>query len=84
MTEADFKIDFELEGEPYHTEPYLFEPEYTEEELRKRGAARAKQAVLQPAVVEYPKITKTEDVWWCTCSCYVPVAPKDEYVCCRV
>ncbi len=34
MAKADFKSDLELEEEPYHIKPYLFEPEYTEEELR--------------------------------------------------
>ncbi len=83
LAKADFESDFELEEEPYHTEPYFFEVEYTEEELRKQEAVRARQAAVQPAVVDYPRIPRTEDTCWCTCCRCVPTASENECLCCR-
>ncbi len=39
-------FDFELEEEPYYTKLNLFEPEYTDEELRERKAMKARQAAI--------------------------------------
>ncbi len=60
MAEADSENDFELKEEPHHTEPYLFEPEDTEEE---QEAAIARQAAVQSAVAKYPLKPRSEDPW---------------------
>ncbi len=83
IAKADFESDFELEDEAYHTEPYLSDPEYTEEELCEREAARARQAGFQPAVAEYPQTPRTEDARWCICGHCTPMASEDECLRCR-
>ncbi|KAL0150481.1 hypothetical protein M9458_050717 [Cirrhinus mrigala] len=71
---------FEFDGRPY-----LFEPEYTEEELRERRERReierqrAEEAAASRATTQ-PRITGR---WWCSCRC-CEIMPTDmECFCCK-
>ncbi len=59
MTKADFKSDLELKEEPYYIKPYLFEPEYTEEETVKKMIVANMEGVLLQHI---PQCTDT-DTW---------------------
>ncbi len=65
MAEADFESDFELQEEPNHTEPQLYELEYADKELSEQEAARARQAAVQPANIGQLLVTLPVQVDQC-------------------
>lgn len=58
--------------------PYLFEPEYTDNELRQMEetatATRLSQAIVRP---------RSNETWWCTCSKCQPLPTEQECQCCH-
>ncbi len=71
MAETGFESDFELEEEPDHIKPYLFELE----ELHKQWEPDKHWEE------ESPQTPITEDTW-CTCGRCIPMS-EDECLCCR-
>ena len=81
---SDVEVE-EIDDEPYEFDgrPYLFEPEYTDEELLAlenervdREAQRAEQAV----VASRPRTSVT---WWCSCGCCVQMDTEEKSLCCK-
>ncbi|ROL45986.1 hypothetical protein DPX16_15545 [Anabarilius grahami] len=64
--------DFELRGEDeFFALPYLFEPEYTEEETA--AATHTSQASGR---------RRSNETWWCTCGKCQPLPTEEESRCC--
>ena len=61
----DFEDDEELLGS---NEPYLYEPEYTDEELREMDAERERASVeTAPTGAAVENRDRTSVDWWCQC-----------------
>ncbi|CAK6969982.1 uncharacterized protein LOC120555826 [Scomber scombrus] len=82
---AEFEVTIEREDEWLNFEgrPYLFEPEYTEEELAEMEENRraAEEAVEITGVPHTPN--RCEGDWWCSCGQCQPMATEKECLCCR-
>ena len=82
---AEYLPDFESEDEPFYYEgrPYLFEPEYTDEELlqiqeQTRIAREGQRADEDEAAAARTRIS--ED-WWCSCGCCNSMPTEEECLC---
>ena len=68
-------------------EPYMYEPEYTDEELREMDAQRAERerASLEtvPAGAAVENRDRTTGDWWCQCRKCIQMPTGDECFCCR-
>ncbi|CAL8342984.1 unnamed protein product [Merluccius merluccius] len=69
---------------------YLYEPQYSDEQLRameEQEAAEAAAATAEagdlPAVDEEPAMARARADWWCLCSHCAPMDTEQESVCCR-
>ena len=74
--------DFEIEEEQhFFVEPYLFEPVYTDAELRllDEAAAAAHEPNPQPAA-EYR--SRALETWWCSCFKCKAMPTDEESLCC--
>ncbi|KAK0156600.1 hypothetical protein N1851_000032 [Merluccius polli] len=68
------------------SEPYLYEPEYTDEELIEMDAQRAEReraAAAAPAGAAAENRERTSGDWWCQCQKCVQMLTFDECFCCR-
>ena len=62
---------------------YLFEPEYTDEELlalENESAEREVQRAEQAVAASQPGTSVT---WWCSCGCCVQMDTEEESLCCK-
>lgn len=82
--------DFEEDDEEFSLsgEPYLDEPEYTDEELKEMDAQRAKSASVEetdqpPPVAAAENRERTSGDWWCHCRKCVQMPTDNECFCCR-
>ena len=77
------RLDFENLLLDSDIQGYLYEPEYSQEELRRieeeANAAAAEQA-LPVAVDEEPDCAGVN--WWCTCLLWSPIDTNTESLCC--
>ena len=63
-------------------QPYMFEPEYTEEELERRDRQeREASTVVAAAVPEGPPRANNTD--WCECGRCLPMPTEKESICCK-
>ncbi|CAL8338889.1 unnamed protein product [Boreogadus saida] len=69
---------------------YLYEPQYSDEQLRameEQEAAEAAAATAEaddlPASDEEPAMARAGADWWCLCSHCAPMDTEQESVCCR-
>ncbi|XP_055025174.2 uncharacterized protein [Misgurnus anguillicaudatus] len=82
MEEGDFEtvvLESDVRG-------YLFEPQYSEEQLRQmeeQEAAAVAAAVALPVAGEELGLTRAGRNWWCLCSRCAPTDTEIESVCCR-
>ncbi|MDG2555406.1 hypothetical protein P7M41_25755 [Vibrio parahaemolyticus] len=89
---ADFLPDFDFVEEEFDFaefdgRPYLFEPEYTDEELReieerRRREREAQQVEDERGGMAAARLRSSGD-WWCTCECCAPVPTEEECLCCK-
>ncbi|KAK7172391.1 hypothetical protein R3I93_004651 [Phoxinus phoxinus] len=73
--------DFELRGEDemeFFALPYLFEPEYTEEEIRQMEETAAATHTSQASCRR-----RSNETWWCTCGKCQPLPTDEESQCCH-
>ncbi|KAG1928990.1 P2X purinoceptor [Pimephales promelas] len=70
--------EFEFDGRPY-----LFEPEYTDEELASQESERRRQTAEQPADEANASTTRISCNWWCLCGCCDPMPTEEESLCCK-
>uniref|UniRef100_A0A8C1B467 P2X purinoreceptor 7 intracellular domain-containing protein n=1 Tax=Cyprinus carpio carpio TaxID=630221 RepID=A0A8C1B467_CYPCA len=73
--------DFELRGEDemeFFALPYLFEPEYTEEEIRQMDENAAATHTSQASGRR-----RSNETWWCTCGKCQPLPTEEESQCCH-
>ena len=76
----DFEDDEELLGS---NEPYLYEPEYTDEELREMDAERERASVeTAPTGAAVENRDRTSGDWWCQCRECIKMQ-TDKCFCCR-
>ncbi|CAL8254644.1 unnamed protein product [Boreogadus saida] len=85
QSSADLRQSLQLAGsEKFWTrEGYLFEPEFSQEELREReeeDAAAAAEQALPVAEDEEPERAGVN--WWCTCLLCSPKNTNTESMCC--
>lgn len=65
---------------------YLYEPEYSDEQLRAMEDETAEAAAATdalPAAEEEPAGARAGAIWWCLCSNCAPMDTEQESVCCR-
>ena len=69
---------------------YLYEPQYSDEQLRAmevQGVAEAAAATAKadgmPAADKEPAKARAGADWWCLCSHFAPMDTEQESVCCR-
>lgn len=60
-------------------QPYLFEPEYTEEELAAMDREREEREAEPTGAGER---ARTNSNWWCTCDCCEQMPTETESLCC--
>lgn len=84
MNMADFEIDEEGDfSDSQEPEPYLFEPEFTEDELRALEIERQEEEV---AIAQQPEDVRMRANmnWWCECGGICQSMPTEiECLCCR-
>uniref|UniRef100_A0A672QI08 P2X purinoreceptor 7 intracellular domain-containing protein n=1 Tax=Sinocyclocheilus grahami TaxID=75366 RepID=A0A672QI08_SINGR len=71
--------DFELGGEDemeFFALPYLFEPEYTEKEIRQMEETAAATQTSQASGRR-----RSNETWWCTCGKCQPLPTEEESQC---
>ncbi|XP_065144026.1 uncharacterized protein [Paramisgurnus dabryanus] len=61
-------------------EPYLFEPEYTEEELAFMDREREERS--EPEQTGAGERTRANSNWWCKCDCCGQIPTEIESLCC--
>ncbi|XP_051963680.1 P2X purinoceptor 7-like [Xyrauchen texanus] len=73
----DFYIEEEMH---FYAQPYLFEPEYTDAELREmeEEAAAAAQTQGEATVRQ-----RAQDTWWCSCGQCMAMPTDEESLCCN-
>ncbi|ROK87109.1 hypothetical protein DPX16_10249 [Anabarilius grahami] len=70
--------DFELRGEEkFFALPYIFEPEYTEDEIRQMEETAAATHTSQASGRR-----RSNEMWWCTCGKCQPLPTEEESRCC--
>ncbi|KAK0134322.1 hypothetical protein N1851_030115 [Merluccius polli] len=87
MEDGDFE-ELMLESD---VRGYLYEPQYSDEQLRPideqeaamAAAAATAEAEDLPVVDEEPGIAQAKVDWWCLCSHCAPMDTEIESVCCR-
>ncbi|KAG5274854.1 hypothetical protein AALO_G00140890 [Alosa alosa] len=66
---------------------YLYEPQYSDEQLRAMEEQEAAEAAATtadlPAADEEPAMARAGANWWCLCSNCAPMDTEQESVCCR-
>lgn len=75
----------------YGARPYLYEPEYTEEELRERDEREARErqlaedaaAAIANTDLNSATQPRTSRNWWCTCQRCKLMPAEEECLCCR-
>ncbi|XP_061877782.1 uncharacterized protein LOC133630284 [Entelurus aequoreus] len=74
------EIAFDFDGRPY-----LFEPEYTDEELQEIEERTRRDGVGQQAEGTEPAAARLRNTgnWWCSCGCCVLLPTEEECLCCR-
>ena len=81
-----FESELELELESGYEE-YKYEPEYTEEELRKTGInfSDGESSSVSSSSCSDDQDSRLENLHWCSCSCCVITLTmnREEAVCCR-
>ncbi|XP_038163456.1 uncharacterized protein LOC119798171 [Cyprinodon tularosa] len=72
----DFSVEEEHE---FFAEPFLYEPEYTDDELRYMDEAAAAQAEPQTPLCYRRRASET---WWCKCGNCQAMPTEEESICC--
>lgn len=74
--EDDF--DISTDHVDFFAQPYLFEPEYSDQELREMEEASAAAARLQASERQ-----RSHQKWWCSCSKCCEMTTEVESICCH-
>lgn len=85
MEEYTASMEREDDSRDFEGNPYLFEPEYTDEELAemdRRRAAEEEEAAAAAAAAPANAPIRCEGDWWCGCGRCQPMATEDECLCC--
>lgn len=68
----------------FSTNPYLYEPEYTDEELSEMDAQRAeRERATQEAAAAVENRDRISGDWWCQCGSCSPMQTEEECYCCK-
>lgn len=81
--------DFEDYEDEFDGRPYMFEPEYTEEELlerRRRREREGERAQAEEAAAQQESLAaqpRTTGSWWCSCESCDKMPTEEECFCCK-
>ncbi|XP_039650889.1 uncharacterized protein LOC120555826 [Perca fluviatilis] len=83
MAESEVSIERDNEWLNFEGRPYLFEPEYTDEELQimEENRRAAEEAAEITEIPDTPN--RCAGDWWCSCGQCQPMATEEECLCCR-
>ena len=81
---SDVEVE-DIDDEPFEFDgsPYLFVPEYTDEELLALENERAEREAQRAEQAEAASRPRTSATWWCSCGCCVQMDTEEESLCCK-